>query len=254
MGTTARRPEHKSYFPGRKASCIHIRTAATSQPGSFADRGESTKAVLNPGIIVRNSSRDSMPRNNHLHQPQPSSTIGRSTQNSSRIRQVESSSEGCRGKGKKGTAKQRSAERQSNQHDLSEEALVVEGKIEGYLVRKDNVNERIIESVRAMLQHCYTHPSWQGLKQLKAILSTIYGMVKFLTPWGIASLVSQMPIIFECMGEGKKQAIERPKETEQQERYEQGTKNNHQSLPQCQPISDTGQSEEEGILLQKKAE
>nr|GFA41784.1 reverse transcriptase domain-containing protein [Tanacetum cinerariifolium] len=50
------------------------------------------------------------------------------------------------------------------------------------------------------------------LNQLRAIPSTIHGIVKFPTPWGIAMLVSQTPTIFECRMEGKKQAIGPPEE------------------------------------------
>ncbi|GJT64395.1 reverse transcriptase domain-containing protein [Tanacetum coccineum] len=57
-----------------------------------------------------------------------------------------------------------------------------------------------------------------GLKQLRVIPSTIHEMMKFPTPWGIATLVSQEPIIFEFKTEGKKQAIECPEETEPQEK------------------------------------
>ncbi|GJY60527.1 reverse transcriptase domain-containing protein [Tanacetum coccineum] len=56
-----------------------------------------------------------------------------------------------------------------------------------------------------------------GLKQLKAILSTIHGMMKFPTPWGVDTLVSQTPVVFECRKEGKKQAVETPKEKEKHE-------------------------------------
>ncbi|GJY18336.1 hypothetical protein Tco_0389827 [Tanacetum coccineum] len=56
-----------------------------------------------------------------------------------------------------------------------------------------------------------------GLKQLRALPSIIHEMMKFPTPWGIATLVSQAPIIFEWRREGKKQAVERPEETEPQE-------------------------------------
>ncbi|GJW70466.1 hypothetical protein Tco_0127383 [Tanacetum coccineum] len=49
------------------------------------------------------------------------------------------------------------------------------------------------------------HP---GLKQLMAVPSTIHGMMKFLTPWGVAMVLSQTPVVFECRSEGKKQAVE----------------------------------------------
>ncbi|GKC97733.1 reverse transcriptase domain-containing protein [Tanacetum coccineum] len=160
--------------------------------------------------------------------------------------------------------------------DLSKEALVVEAKVEGYLVRRIHIDEGA--SIKIMFEHCFNmlHPSirsrlvktqttvsgfskeqvkplgkielvvcfggsglcWRaitkftivpapspynvilghpGLKQLRAISSTIHGMLKFPTPWGIATLVSQTPIVFKCKREGNKQAIERPEEVEPQE-------------------------------------
>ncbi|GKB41773.1 reverse transcriptase domain-containing protein [Tanacetum coccineum] len=42
-------------------------------------------------------------------------------------------------------------------------------------------------------------------------------MMKFLTPWGIATLVSQTTTVFECRRMGKKQALEITKEVEPQE-------------------------------------
>ncbi|GKB28277.1 reverse transcriptase domain-containing protein [Tanacetum coccineum] len=79
-----------------------------------------------------------------------------------RIRQVKSSGEGCQAKGKKGTAKQRRKidERPNNiPADLSGEALVVEGEIEGYLVRRIHVDEGA--SVEIMFEKCFNmlHPS-----------------------------------------------------------------------------------------------
>ncbi|GKA37596.1 reverse transcriptase domain-containing protein [Tanacetum coccineum] len=57
-----------------------------------------------------------------------------------------------------------------------------------------------------------------GLRKLKAIPSTIHRMMKFPTSWGIATLVSQTPTVFECRTVGKKQAIEIPKEATPQEK------------------------------------
>nr|GEV41368.1 reverse transcriptase domain-containing protein [Tanacetum cinerariifolium] len=85
-------------------------------------------------------------------------------------------------------------------------------------------------------------------RKARAISSTIYGIMKFPTPWGIATLVSQAPIIFECRREGKKKAVERPEETKP---YDWSTKKNHQTFPQRQPVDNTDQLEEEGILLRK---
>ncbi|GJR65904.1 hypothetical protein Tco_0011969 [Tanacetum coccineum] len=55
-----------------------------------------------------------------------------------------------------------------------------------------------------------------GLKQLRAIPFTIHGMMKFLTPWGITTLVSQTATVFECRRVGKRQTLEPPKEAEPQ--------------------------------------
>ncbi|GKE89026.1 reverse transcriptase domain-containing protein, partial [Tanacetum coccineum] len=161
--------------------------------------------------------------------------------------------------------------------DLSEEALVVEAEVEGYLVRRVHIDEGA--SVEIMFEHCFNmlHPSIRarlvetqttvsrfsgeqvkplgkieldvcfggsglcrraimkftiiptpssyniilghpGLKQLRAIPSTIHGMMKFPTPWGIATLVSQVPTVFECRRVGKKQVVELPEEMEPQEK------------------------------------
>ncbi|GKD29242.1 reverse transcriptase domain-containing protein [Tanacetum coccineum] len=133
--------------------------------------------------------------------------------------------------------------------DLLEEALVVEGEIEGYLIWMIHVDEGASVEIMGTCQTVRKNKAdvcfggsglcrWAimkftiipvpssyniilgrpSLKQLRAISSTIHGMMKFPTPWGIATLESQMPIIFECRGEGKKQAVERPEETKLQEK------------------------------------
>ncbi|GJW18415.1 putative nucleotidyltransferase, ribonuclease H [Tanacetum coccineum] len=48
-----------------------------------------------------------------------------------------------------------------------------------------------------------------ALKQLRAIPSTIHGMMKFPTRWGVATVLSQIPTILECQREEKKQAREK---------------------------------------------
>ncbi|GJS66043.1 hypothetical protein Tco_0680607 [Tanacetum coccineum] len=161
--------------------------------------------------------------------------------------------------------------------DLSEEALVVEAEVEGYLIWMIHIDEGA--SIEIMYGHCFNmlHPSIRarlvktqttvsrfsseqvkplgkiqldvcfrgsglcqraimkftvilasslyniilgrpGLKQLRAIPSTIHGMMKFLTPWGITTLVSQTLAVFECKRVGKKQVVEPTKGTESQER------------------------------------
>nr|GEU87953.1 reverse transcriptase domain-containing protein [Tanacetum cinerariifolium] len=160
--------------------------------------------------------------------------------------------------------------------DLSEEALVVEAKVEGYLVRRIHIDEGA--SIEIMSEHCFNllHPSIRsrlvetqttisgfsgeqvkllgkieldvcfggsgrcrrailiftiipapspyniilghpGLKQLRAITSTIHGMMKFPTPWVVATLLSQTPVVLECRREGKKQVVKPPKERKAQD-------------------------------------
>ncbi|GJT64975.1 reverse transcriptase domain-containing protein [Tanacetum coccineum] len=155
--------------------------------------------------------------------------------------------------------------------DLSEEALVIEAKIEGYLVNRIHIDEGA--SVEIMYEHCFnmlhlkikarltetqtTVSRFSGervkplrkikldvcfggagrcrrvmmrftvipapspyniilgrsaLKQLRAIPSTIHGMMKFPTRWGIATVLSQTPTILECRREEKKQAREKKKD------------------------------------------
>ncbi|GKC22312.1 hypothetical protein Tco_1024462 [Tanacetum coccineum] len=127
--------------------------------------------------------------------------------------------------------------------DLSEEALVVEAEVEGYLVRRIHIDEGA--SVKIMFEHCFNmlHPSIRsrlvetqttvsgfsgeqvkplgkiqlyvcfrgsrpGLKQLRVVPSTIHGMMKFPTPWGVATVVSQTSMVFKYRSKGKKQVVE----------------------------------------------
>nr|GEX31466.1 hypothetical protein [Tanacetum cinerariifolium] len=46
------------------------------------------------------------------------------------------------------------------------------------------------------------------LKQLRAVPSTIHGTMKFPTPWGVATVVSQTLMVLKCINERKKQAAE----------------------------------------------
>ncbi|GKE51551.1 reverse transcriptase domain-containing protein [Tanacetum coccineum] len=155
--------------------------------------------------------------------------------------------------------------------DLSDEALVMEAEIEGYLVKRIHIDEGA--SVEIMYEHCFNmlHPKIKArlaetqttvsgfsgervkplgkieldvcfggagrcrrammrftvipapspyniilgrpaLKQLRAIPSTIHGMMKFPTRWGIATVLSQAPTILECRREEKKQAREKKKD------------------------------------------
>ncbi|GJU47193.1 reverse transcriptase domain-containing protein [Tanacetum coccineum] len=58
----------------------------------------------------------------------------------------------------------------------------------------------------------------RGLKQLRAIPSTIHGMMKFPTLGGITTLASQTAIVFKCRRVRKKQAVESSKEAKPQEK------------------------------------
>nr|GEU63238.1 reverse transcriptase domain-containing protein [Tanacetum cinerariifolium] len=47
-----------------------------------------------------------------------------------------------------------------------------------------------------------------GLKQLRAVPFNIHRTMKFPTPWGVAAVVSQTPVVLECRNERKKQVAE----------------------------------------------
>nr|GEW93237.1 hypothetical protein [Tanacetum cinerariifolium] len=182
--------QQKEVSDARAPRTVHA--TVTSRSGvSSAERKQSG---LNPGFVGKY-----LPRNLSLGTPAAltiTRTAGRAI-NSFGIWQVEPFGERCKAMGKNRAAEQWFAERQEWMNvpitfppvlarDLSEEALVVEAEVEGYL-------------------------------HLRAIPSTIHGMMKFPTPWGIATLVSQKPIISECRMEGKKQAVGPPEEIKPQE-------------------------------------
>ncbi|GKB68429.1 hypothetical protein Tco_0929841, partial [Tanacetum coccineum] len=101
--------------------------------------------------------------------------------------------------------------------DLSEEALVVEAEVEGYLVKPLGRIELDVcfggsgRCRRAIMKFTVIPAPLPyniilgrpGLKQLRVIPSTIHRMMKFPTPWGVATVVSQTPMVFECRSEGK---------------------------------------------------
>nr|GEV11132.1 reverse transcriptase domain-containing protein [Tanacetum cinerariifolium] len=125
--------------------------------------------------------------------------------------------------------------------DLSEEALVVEVDVEGYLVRRIYIDEGAL--VEIMFEHCFNmlHPSIRSrlvetqttvsrfsreqVKPLRKIeLDVCFGgsgrcqraIMKFTvipapSPYNIIlgpTVVSQTPVVLECKNERKKQAIE----------------------------------------------
>nr|GEW96976.1 reverse transcriptase domain-containing protein [Tanacetum cinerariifolium] len=80
--------------------------------------------------------------------------------------------------------------------DLSEEALVVDAEVEGYLVQRIHIDEG--DSVEIMLEHCFN-------------------MLHLSIRSRVATLVSQTLVVFECRRKGKKQAVEPPKERKAQD-------------------------------------
>nr|GEX72785.1 hypothetical protein [Tanacetum cinerariifolium] len=131
--------------------------------------------------------------------------------------------------------------------DIFEEPLIVEAEVEGYLVKRVYVDEG--SSVEVMFEHCFENLNpkikaglretqtdlvgfsgeiskplekielemcfgMPGLKTLRAIPSTIHAMMKFLTPKGVATLVTRMLIIAEYRRLEKKQMVKEvsPKE------------------------------------------
>nr|GEX74053.1 reverse transcriptase domain-containing protein [Tanacetum cinerariifolium] len=177
MGTTAA-DQSTCLLLGRKNIMHH----APSQPGvSPTERNQSSPDL---GFIGKYPSRDFS--HGTPTTPSATSTVVR---DSFKIQQVESSVEGCKAKGKEG---QRNNDLQKGKvinmvqyhdrkrkttitnkkwmnvpitfppvlaRDLLEEALVVEGEIEGYLVRRIHVDEGA--SVEIMFEQCFNmlHPS-----------------------------------------------------------------------------------------------
>nr|GEX65920.1 reverse transcriptase domain-containing protein [Tanacetum cinerariifolium] len=126
--------------------------------------------------------------------------------------------------------------------DASDEPLIIEALMEGYLVRKVTLKEhpdgfggfrrRRGETIRenrvgggfndgglfrtVMINFTIVRaPSpynvifgRTNLRSIRAVSSTIHSMVKFLTPWGIATLVTRSAIISECQRLEKKQMVE----------------------------------------------
>ncbi|GKC64518.1 hypothetical protein Tco_1097116, partial [Tanacetum coccineum] len=88
--------------------------------------------------------------------------------------------------------------------DLSEEALVVEAQVEGYLVRRIHIDEGALVKPlgKIELDVCFGG----GGRCRRAIM-------KFTVIPGVATILSQAPVVFECRREGKKQAV-KPLENE----------------------------------------
>nr|GEV08323.1 reverse transcriptase domain-containing protein [Tanacetum cinerariifolium] len=96
--------------------------------------------------------------------------------------------------------------------DLSEEALVVEAKVKGYLVQRIHIDEGA--SIEIMFEHCFNmlHPSiGSRTSRLKAAQgSSFYHSWddEISNPLRVATVVSQTPMVLECRSERKKQVVE----------------------------------------------
>ncbi|GJR76607.1 reverse transcriptase domain-containing protein [Tanacetum coccineum] len=112
--------------------------------------------------------------------------------------------------------------------DVSNEPLIAEAEVEGYLVRRVYVDEG--SSMEVMFEHCFDNLN-PGIKsrlketqtdlvgfageiskslgkiELEAILSTIHSIMKFPTSKGVVRLVTQTVIIIECRCLEKKQVF-----------------------------------------------
>nr|GEW16944.1 RING-H2 finger protein ATL16 [Tanacetum cinerariifolium] len=189
------------------------------RPNHEFRRPKETRAVLTLDSLV-STPQEILAMEHQLHLPQPAPLA----------------------KGKRGVAKQRSTERQSNQLGTmprpEEENHENRQKVDerpnnipagagtrslggGFGSRGRDRREKLVETQTTVLWFSDEQVKPLGkieLDQLKAILSTIHGMMKSLTPWGVATLVSQITTIFECRRVEKKQAIELPKEIEPQEK------------------------------------
>ncbi|GJW47779.1 hypothetical protein Tco_0079425 [Tanacetum coccineum] len=97
--------------------------------------------------------------------------------------------------------------------DISEEPLIVEAEVGGYLVRRVYVDEGLRRTSIKFIVVRAPSPyniilGRPDLKTLRAIPSTIHAMMKFPTPKGTATLVTQALIITECRRLEKKKMVE----------------------------------------------
>nr|GEU38006.1 reverse transcriptase domain-containing protein [Tanacetum cinerariifolium] len=176
-----------------------------------------------------------------LPQPAPLVRVPKEARNSPRIRQTKSSNKGRKAKGKRRAAEQWSAEGEVLARDHSKDALVVEAEVEGYLVRRIHIDEGA--SVEIMFEHCFNmlHPSIRSklVKTQTAVSGFLGEQVKALgkieldvcfrgggdvkgnyevhshlsddeipNSLGVATVLSQLSVVFECRRMGKKQATE----------------------------------------------
>ncbi|GKE55840.1 hypothetical protein Tco_1495025 [Tanacetum coccineum] len=138
--------------------------------------------------------------------------------------------------------------------DVSDEPLILEAEVEGYLVRRVFVDQGA--TVQVMFEHCFDNlsPSIKALltqtqtdlvrfskeqlmligkiklevsfenEELRAVSSTIHVMMNFPTPRGIATLVARTAAVFECKQLEEKRMIQEEKAEEKEpERQEDST-------------------------------
>ncbi|GKC13223.1 hypothetical protein Tco_1010005 [Tanacetum coccineum] len=110
--------------------------------------------------------------------------------------------------------------------DASDEPLIIEAVMEGYLVRGvvkplGKIELEVVFGDRGLFRTTMINfivvrapPPYNvifgrtGLRSLRAVSSTIHSMVKFPTPKGVATLVTRSAIISECRRLERKQMVE----------------------------------------------
>ncbi|GJU97625.1 reverse transcriptase domain-containing protein [Tanacetum coccineum] len=239
-----RRPDHR---PSNRPQGGHTPYVAPYRPQQNfpppKEQYRDNRAVITLDSLV-SSPKEILATEHQLHLPQPPPCAIR---NSIRVWQAKSLGARRKAEGIKWTKGKWSSKGEIFPpicaRDLSEEVIMIEGEVEGYLVRRIHVDEGA--SIEIMYEHCFNMlhlldvcfgedglcrreimkftvisvPSSYniilgrpGLKQLRAIPSTIHGMIKFPTPWGVATLVSQTAIVLECRRVRKKQVAEPSRE------------------------------------------
>ncbi|GJS53389.1 hypothetical protein Tco_0626751 [Tanacetum coccineum] len=113
--------------------------------------------------------------------------------------------------------------------DVSEDPLIVEAKVKGYLLVMCFENEGLYRRTTMKFTVIKAPSPYNiilrrsGLKGLRAISSTIHSLMKFPTPKGIAIPVTRLGIILECRRLEKKQAT-KEKPVNNGEKKEEGAR------------------------------
>ncbi|GJU53675.1 hypothetical protein Tco_1227389 [Tanacetum coccineum] len=90
--------------------------------------------------------------------------------------------------------------------NVSDEPLIIEAEVEGYLVRRVPMPKDYGEDYCSMASSPYNIILGRTrMRELRSVSSTIHAMMKFPTPRGIATLVARTTSVFECRLLEKKQ-------------------------------------------------